>query len=210
MKPQAIEKAKNRLRSAESAVSAMFGAKTGQELSDAWTNFLVHSQAIYSILETGSGKQGRSAGWFGRKKHERRTDPLLRYLHHARNSEEHGISEGSIALHFNPSVVHDHEKAKNIETIMLLEDSLSPQGVSMAFRLKDGSIYEPAQKYYAPILALHTVVDTQFNDSFDPPSEHLGRPLENGTGHGVAVAGLAYMQALLLEAENLSADSIAT
>jgi hypothetical protein len=46
-------------------------------------------------------------GGYGRAKHERRNDPLLSYIHHARNADEHGIKditrvakgEGKIRFH---------------------------------------------------------------------------------------------------------------
>jgi hypothetical protein len=56
-----------------------------------WENFLIAANGIYSKLERGAKTNGKSKAWYGRKKHERKNDPLLSYLHHARNAAEHGI-----------------------------------------------------------------------------------------------------------------------
>ena len=58
----------------------------------AWTDFLVSTNAIYTILEVGAKGSPQSRQWFGRKKIERRNDPLLQYLHQARNADEHGMA----------------------------------------------------------------------------------------------------------------------
>jgi hypothetical protein len=50
---------------------------------------------IYAKLEQGSRTNGRSRAWYGRIKNVRKNDELLSYLHHARNSEEHGL-DGSL------------------------------------------------------------------------------------------------------------------
>ena len=36
---------------------------------------------------------GKASAWYGRVKKLRKDDPLLSYMHHARNSEEHGIED---------------------------------------------------------------------------------------------------------------------
>jgi hypothetical protein len=91
MDAQAVERAKGRVRRAEKALQALKEATNYDEAEEAWSNFLLAASTIYSKLEQGSKSKGKSAGWFGRKKKERKDDPLLRFLHHARNSDEHGI-----------------------------------------------------------------------------------------------------------------------
>jgi hypothetical protein len=91
MDAQAVEQAKARLQRADKALYALKIAANYDEAEEAWSDFLLAAATIYSKLEQGSKSKGTSAGWFGRKKKERRDDPLLRFLHHARNSDEHGI-----------------------------------------------------------------------------------------------------------------------
>lgn len=91
MNPAAFELAYERLRKAEKAFEALRAADNFQSAEDAWSDFLLAGAAIYSKLEQGSKITGSSKGWYGKKKNERRKDPLLRYIHFARNTDEHGI-----------------------------------------------------------------------------------------------------------------------
>jgi hypothetical protein len=91
MDAQAVEQAKTKLRKAEKSLETLKAADGYDAAEEAWSDFLLAASTIYSKLEQGSKAKGSSAGWFGRKKKERKDDPVLRYLHHARNSDEHGI-----------------------------------------------------------------------------------------------------------------------
>ena len=91
MDPNAVEQAQVRLRKAEKALEALKEADGYEAAEDAWTDFLLAASTIYTKLEQGSKSNNRSSGWFSRKKKERKDDPLLKYLHRARNSDEHGI-----------------------------------------------------------------------------------------------------------------------
>ena len=93
MHSRAIEQAEIRLDRVRASTETLCLAKSYKELEIAWIDFLSASSTIYSKLEQGAKGFGKSEAWFGRKKNERRTDELLRYNHHARNSEEHGIDE---------------------------------------------------------------------------------------------------------------------
>jgi hypothetical protein len=91
MNADAIDQAKSRLSRAEKALAALSAAKAIEEAEAAWTDFLIAAATIYSKLEQGAKGSGRCEGWFGQKKKARKDDQLLRYLHFARNSNEHGI-----------------------------------------------------------------------------------------------------------------------
>src|SRR4051794_1216811 len=56
-----------------------------------WAEFLLAVSGIYSMLKAGAKGNGWSGAWVARKLQERHDDPLLSYLHHARDAEEHGI-----------------------------------------------------------------------------------------------------------------------
>jgi hypothetical protein len=100
MKRIAYKQADEKLQRAEAAVDELRHLRHGIRLAaidSAWRDFLIAANTIYSKLEVGA-KDATSKSWFDRKKHERRTDPLLQYLHHARNADEHGI-EHRITTH---------------------------------------------------------------------------------------------------------------
>jgi hypothetical protein len=199
MDAQAVEQAENKLRKAEKSLELLRAAENYESAEEAWSDFLLAASTIYSKLEQGSKSKGSSGGWFGRKKKERKDDPVLRYLHHARNSDEHGIervaarggnlidiTEGNQPLKFNERreklilSVHDGKtgklKAENVPAVM-----------------------------YGPSLQMVRVHDRRFGDHCDPPGTHLGNPLglENDHLIGVAALGLAYLTKLVAEAKTL-------
>jgi len=63
----------------------------------------------------------KSKVWWGNKLHERRTDPLLRYLWHARNADEHTLQrinqlQSAHAKVVEPTKVEQLERAMKNET----------------------------------------------------------------------------------------------
>jgi hypothetical protein len=91
MDPAAIAKVENRLERANVALEAIRNARTFKEFEPAWTDFLLAFNSIFGILEKGAKTWPKSEHWFGQIKGERRTDPMLSYLRHARNADEHGV-----------------------------------------------------------------------------------------------------------------------
>jgi hypothetical protein len=72
------------------------GVRPIKELEDAWADFLIHVERIWNkLLAAGRGLPGWQAIESEISK-LRKTDPLLRYVHHARNAGEHTIQEFSV------------------------------------------------------------------------------------------------------------------
>ena len=93
MNKVAVKAASENLKRAETALHDIEAAQTLAEVETAWSDFLTAAGRVFTKLEQGAKSNGKSNAWFGRKKHERRTDPLLQYVHHARNADEHGLAE---------------------------------------------------------------------------------------------------------------------
>ncbi len=197
MHPTAIKHARRRLERIKAAVAKMQD-RTIQpvEFEDAWTDFVMAAGSIYSKLEQGAKSNGVSSAWFGRKKHERKSDELLSYIHHARNSEEHGLESGLQTFRNRQFRMAEGEGYE------IIDDPNRP----LSFRTKG----KPPEKMKIRIEAvmgnsarLVRVKDIRFGDEFDPPTAHLGRTLE--IRHPVAVAELtlAYLTSLIEEAEKL-------
>jgi hypothetical protein len=183
----ALRHAWERLQQAENACTALQGAQTLGEIERAWSAFLSAASAIYSKLEKGAKGTGSCEGWFGRIKHERRTDPLLSYIHHARNADEHGIVDitervpGVFAISGD---VHIHHLA------------VGPNGI--AGRASSINPARPARIHTKPAqVKLAAVFDDRFNDAFDVPTEHLGKPLRAQSPQEVAALGLEYLKQLV-------------
>jgi len=88
----AIQAARDCLQRARDALRALESASDFAATQSAWTDFLIMANRVYTKLEQGSKSRGASAAWFGRKRHERRKDDLLRYIKNARDTDEHGLS----------------------------------------------------------------------------------------------------------------------
>src|SRR5688500_14927652 len=92
MEQEAIAKAESKLERMRRALNTLKQADIGpEEIEAAWEDFVMASGTFYSTLEQGAKNNKKSFAWFGQKKHDRRADPLLKYIHFARNAEEYGI-----------------------------------------------------------------------------------------------------------------------
>ena len=92
MDQTAVQAAKDCLQRAEAAATRMDVAESFASLEQAWTDFLIMANRVYTKLEQGAKGYPQSFGWFGLKKHERRKDPLLKYVKNARDADEHGLN----------------------------------------------------------------------------------------------------------------------
>jgi len=198
MDSHAVDHAKGRLRKAEKSLEALKAAANYDEAEEAWSDFLLAAATIYSKLEQGSKSRGTSAGWFGRKKKERKDDPLLRFLHHARNSDEHGI-ERVTDRGGNPVDLMTGERLKfNERREKLITEIRDPK--TGAVRALNMRAY-----LYGPSLQMIRVHDRRFGDHCDPPTSHMGKviDLDDNSLVGVATLGFSYLKSLVKEAESL-------
>jgi hypothetical protein len=188
----AIELAAARLEKAERAMQAFENATNYDEAEDAWTDFLLATGAIYSKLGNGAKGNGKSLAWFGTKKKLRKDDPVLRYLHYARNSEEHGLQR----------LTARHPDAN-------WESGPIPFGKRISLgpaTIHDGETNEvkagPFEAFaYGPRVALIRACDDRFHDFCDPPYGYEGivadDPLE------LARVALPMFEAIIEEARKL-------
>jgi hypothetical protein len=191
----AVEQAKIKLQKAENALQALNEATDYQSAENAWSDLITAASTIYSKLEQGSKTNGTSAAWFGRKKKERRDDPLLRYLHYARNSDEHGVE----------LIV---EKAGNQAAFgrKLKFGEKVPVKVRLATQ-KDEEATDGM--LYGPTIGLVRVHDKRFNDGCDPPMQHLGQEIcvQDNSIYGKARLAVEFLRKLVAEAEALTTTS---
>jgi hypothetical protein len=195
MDPAAVDQAKVRLQKAEKALQELQVATNYDEAESAWIDFLVAASTIYSKLQQGAKPNATSRAWYDIKKTERKNDPLLRYLHQARNSEEHGI-ERVVARGGNPRDLPDGRPLKFGERVakkiqIYDKDNKTPMG-------------EPMDAYlYGPSVGLVRVHDRRSNTHYDPPMQHLGQAisLDDNHIHGIGTIGLNYLKGIVAEAE---------
>jgi hypothetical protein len=185
----AITQCRLRLTRLENAVSALSKSGNSKEAHLAWADIISSLGTIYSKLEQGSKISGEAMAWFGRVKNERKTDPLLSYAHHARNSEEHGVEW----------VVSQRGRGIGVRQMS--------GGSFMAERQPDGSYATmffgdlrnppPIIEHLPPSLQLLPVHDSRYGDTFNPPTHHLGEPIGDDTAIAVAPLLLDYAKKLI-------------
>jgi hypothetical protein len=94
MNRKAVEAARiefNRARDNIEALATLKPAADFEEIQTRWVAFLSSADRIFNKLKEGSQASPKSKHWYGTKVHQRRTDPLLCYLQHARNADEHTL-----------------------------------------------------------------------------------------------------------------------
>lgn len=194
MLSKAVDQARARLQKAENATVALKAATSYRDQVSAWSVFLQAASTVYTKLEQGSKSSGASMGWFGTKKSERRKDPLLRYLHFARNCDEHGLEE--ITQHQGTDYGFNGE----ISGRSLVVNPIGrPRGV---YALDDGPAIIPS--LVLDRMKLVRVTDSRFGDSADPPCEHLGMQLPEQSPQRLAEAALIYLNHMVEEAAKLA------
>jgi hypothetical protein len=75
MDKAAVKASSDNIARATAAMHAMESAKILAEIETAWSDFLTAANRVFSKLEQGAKSNGKSTGWYGRKKHERKTSP---------------------------------------------------------------------------------------------------------------------------------------
>jgi hypothetical protein len=184
---RAIVQSRERLATAKQALGMMKFQSPGLTTFDQhWAQFLSSFNTIFSKLEQGAKKSGRSNAWFGRLKNLRRNDPLLRYLHHARNQENHGLNNGTSHLPFD---------------LVGLDGNQAKVSRDTSGRLRvDATVGDKVNlKIVPPRVGLISVRDS--NVDYDPPREHLGRPLAELNPVAVAEAAILFIENTINDAE---------
>ena len=187
MHKKAVEQARERLRRAEAAlpdINELQDAFVYEKFELAWSNFLLAASTIYSKLEQGAKSDKKSGEWFARIKHERRTDPLLSYIHHARNADEHGLQD--FTKRRTPELVPTDSNS----TVQRDADG-NMVGINFTVGRSSSGIILPSRSDLA------TVYDDRYNDSFDPPTEHLGEPLPDQKPSTIAHLAYDYLRKMV-------------
>jgi hypothetical protein len=184
MRPEAIHQARERLRKAESAHARLLGARNLDGIESAWGDFLLAANSIYSKLEAGAKGGGPSDGWFGRMTHERRNDELLSYIHHARNTEEHGLAATTVREPGGIAINGDVIISGGIGPGQRLDVTGIPGGRPPSIQIRN------------PSVKLVPVLD-RYRKVFQVPTKHLGAVLDDCSPRNVAGLALNYLRVLI-------------
>ena len=174
--------AKRELASAEKAIRRMSGAQSIEDLEDEWKNFLNSIEKVWEKAERSCQHiRNEFQPWQGKFARERKKDALLKYIKHARNSDQHTLAEGM--------------QKKDASSSMYVEGG---QGVTHIERLeiRDGKLIEYKGNKPLIIENLPNRVELlRVKDSskwYNPPRSHKQVKLLWPAPVDVAVLGLEY------------------
>lgn len=153
----ALEHATARFVKAAKAVQTM--REAGDDFTatqQAWSDFIIAIAGIYSKLEQGVKGDGRASAWFGTVRKERRDNPILCYLQHARNADEHTLEE-TTAVNFSINISGDDigkfagfvSLASDGSSFMQRDTGEKVKATSYPMRVVVGGVRDRGQ-YYAP------------------------------------------------------------
>jgi hypothetical protein len=154
VKREAVAQAQDRLERAMMALDRLAHAEKPDLAEKAWSDFLISVAGIYTKLSIGSKGHTKSEAWWGRKIHERRIDPLLLYLHHARNADEHSInpvSEYETQIGFSGTGKVKTCADTQTTTVTLDSPSLHIVGISLclaAVKERNGNVIPPPGSHF--------------------------------------------------------------
>jgi hypothetical protein len=187
-----IEGARLRFLSAHSAFERFQTARTIFDQRREWSTFLSELSATFNQVLRATKQHGKASAWAGRKKAERKDDPLLQYLAQARHSENHAIGQSaadtlrlSVKLNHGGPDVAVQAGALVMRGPFHTHSAKASQGISLIDVLNEGKWYPP-------------------------PKSHLGQPLGDsedwfrGTDPIVVGGlGLRWFEGLIAEAEEM-------
>jgi hypothetical protein len=178
---------------ARAAVAGMRAAQSLDAFEERWKEFLHHLERTWNKTTAHFRKSPKWNGWQSKYEHLRRADPLLSYLVHARNADEHTVTEivereaGGIGV--NPA----EGEGLYIERMEIGGGRVaiqSPQRLKIDFR--------PART------RLVTAVDR--GHTYAVPTSHLGQPLDAANIVGAAELAVGFYADALAEAERSSSN----
>jgi hypothetical protein len=215
----AVAKAKVRLRGATEALGSLRNHSDQAAFGIYWYSFLTAWKGVYTVLEQGAKPFPQSGKWYGDKRKELRSEPLLEYLYEARNDEEHGL--GFSSAHGLGSKVWGIPEGAKDKLIAFRAADGSPLLGQLLTR--DQLSFEPGTGkpliHLAPEERVTLVKEVGPGPTllpvrgkhrvYGPCYALFGQPVEMSP-IGVASAGLSYLEGLIAEAEALSTAGTAT
>lgn len=198
MNSLAVYDAKERLERAIEAAEQLRVACTFKDTRRAWSAFLIAASTIYSKLEQGAKSDSRSYAWFATKKKERADDELLRYLHHACNSDEHSLAELTKEGETGEAFFSDELTGGRIFSTWWIQNS-EDQVQNLLIIDPKGREHRPIRTEIKKYLAIVAVTDRGVR--YDPPTAHCKIQIEIDEPLGIATLAVDYLAGLVAEAE---------
>ena len=159
------------------------------DLKDAWSEFLTEMSRFFNMLRNGAAA-GPAKGWNDKLWHRRTQDPLMSYLLHARNAEEHGIA--GIAGIQPGRVRLKARQGNNLHTRLMF-------GSGGQIVVDNDTAAKLLVEFVPSAVELLPVVDRGI--TYQPPTEHLGLPISTADPITVAQLALSFARDALQQAK---------
>ena len=196
MEEIAVQQAREKYAAAVDALEELRLSATLAKARTLWARFLFTANGVYAKLEHGSKVSATSRQWFGAKKNERKTDPLLAYMRHARNADEHALQIISRVEPKRSLIIIDTPRGKTYGYVKSLRSSdagvtytSTPDTVSVSF--------EPER-----FIALR-VYDDRGARWYEVPDSHKGIPVANSSPVTIGGLFIIHLGVVISEAEEL-------
>jgi hypothetical protein len=193
-------------------------ADTLREQRNIWWQFLQSFEASYVKLHAAAeATGGRLLGWFGGVRRERKSDPLLSYLLHARNADQHGLelvveaqgagwTDGVMGMSHGPP--GDDESLKqwveNVRSTIgeyeIFTLDPSPEGGRWLTQ-EEIEASGMGIRVYPPHYALTPVTDRSV--TYAVPDHHLGQPLIDISPLNIGALAYLWLVAKIEDAERI-------
>ncbi|MFG0887561.1 hypothetical protein [Vibrio sp. CJQ_6] len=184
-KGKLLRPAQRELESAERAIVRMKESSTLEEFEDEWRIFLGAIEKCWVKAERVCQPiRNKFEPWQGRYKKLRKSDPLLKYLYHARHSDQHSVQE-----------MIEPKSAQQFMTIGGKGDYVHIEHFSIdgSGRISSYQGSHPIVYHFLPerVELLRVLSSKKW---YDPPRQHLGIELPWSAPIEVASLGLAFYQ----------------
>lgn len=189
MNKKAIDLARIEYQRAAQSVGVIQTSNDFDAIESAWASFLVAAGRIYTKLEQGSKASGKGISWWGQRVHQRRTDPLLRYLQHARNVDEHTLQQ-----------VAKLQEA-SVQSVKPTPGDFDDLNRSMAGETRAWVPLGLVEVTWAHVKLLD-VVDRGVR--YSAPDTHLGQKITDTSPANITKLALAYLRSMIDEADALT------
>lgn len=205
MQDNSIRHAKLKLDKAKESALLLKNSKVFADSEVYWCDFLIASSTIFSKLEQGSKVYPKSKGWFDNIKHLRKNDPLLKYIHQARNCDEHTIENVIEIGEAEYQLTEEYRKrALGFGGIKFGNGEVNATLLTFQGLNANGEVvFETNEWEKKEFCRLLVVKDKRSGKSFSPPNEHLGNEIKNKDAAAIADLAIEYLEKIINEAENL-------
>jgi hypothetical protein len=172
-----LARAQTEVERAHQSLIELGATKHLGEIERYWAAFLLHFERIFHRLEAAAG--GKGDAWYGRVEQFRKKDPLLSYLLHARNVDEHGLK---MVTRRGPGFIREVGAEP-------MDPSRPETGMRVTLEVQD------------PHVALVDVIDR--NVTYAVPKSFRGSAISLAHPLSVGLLGLSYAEETVIQARGM-------